>query len=79
MGPKGNSLRRLQEETLCRILIQGRGSMRDPKKEEELLKSSEPKYKYVEVSTLLKYHPLKMDSRVIFFRLIMWLVILYFY
>ncbi|XP_037084642.1 KH domain-containing, RNA-binding, signal transduction-associated protein 3-like isoform X2 [Pollicipes pollicipes] len=29
LGPKGNSLKRLQEETLTRMAILGRGSMRD--------------------------------------------------
>lgn len=47
MGPKGHSLQRLQEETLCRILIQGRGSKRDPNKEKELLATNDPKYKYI--------------------------------
>jgi hypothetical protein len=38
LGPKGNSLRRLQEETGCRMAVFGRGSMRDKEKEEELRK-----------------------------------------
>lgn len=36
IGPKGNSLRRIQEETECRMAVYGRGSMRDKEKEEEL-------------------------------------------
>lgn len=32
MGPKGNSLKRLQEETMCKMSVLGRGSMRDRKK-----------------------------------------------
>lgn len=32
LGPKGNSMRRLQEETLCKMAILGRGSMKDKKK-----------------------------------------------
>ena len=32
LGPKGNSLKRLQEETLTRMAILGRGSMRDKAK-----------------------------------------------
>lgn len=58
LGPKGNSLRRLQEETQCKILIKGRNSMRDKIKEEELRKTDNPRYShlnkdlYVEVSTV---------------------------
>lgn len=29
LGPKGNSLKRLQEETMCKMSILGRGSMKD--------------------------------------------------
>lgn len=36
IGPKGNSLKRMQEETECRITVGGRGSMRDKEKEEQL-------------------------------------------
>lgn len=32
LGPKGNSMRRLQEETLCKMAILGRGSMKDKKR-----------------------------------------------
>lgn len=32
LGPKGNSLKRLQEETMCKMSVLGRGSMRDRKK-----------------------------------------------
>ena len=32
LGPKGNSLKRLQEETLTKMAILGRGSMRDKQK-----------------------------------------------
>ena len=32
LGPKGNSLKRLQEETMCKMAVLGRGSMRDRKK-----------------------------------------------
>lgn len=35
IGPKGNSLRRIQEETGCRMAVFGRGSMRDKDREEE--------------------------------------------
>lgn len=58
LGPKGNSLRRLQEETMCRIGIKGRNSMRDSEKEEELRQSGDPRHAhlhkdlYVEISTV---------------------------
>lgn len=58
LGPRGNSLRNLQKETLCRILIKGRNSMRDAQKEEELRQSGDPrnahlnKDLYVEISTV---------------------------
>ncbi|XP_054737223.1 KH domain-containing, RNA-binding, signal transduction-associated protein 3 isoform X2 [Anastrepha obliqua] len=58
LGPKGNSLRRLQEETLCKMTVLGRNSMRDRAKEEELRSSTDPKYAHlnsdlhVEISTI---------------------------
>ncbi|KAI9577704.1 KH domain-containing, RNA-binding, signal transduction-associated protein 2 [Glossina fuscipes] len=58
LGPKGNSLRRLQEETLCKMTVLGRNSMRDRVKEEELRNSKDPKYAHlnsdlhVEISTV---------------------------
>lgn len=58
LGPKGNSLLRLQEETQCKITIKGRNSMRDKAKEEELRKSDDPRYShlhkdlFVEISTV---------------------------
>ncbi|XP_044150514.1 KH domain-containing, RNA-binding, signal transduction-associated protein 3 isoform X1 [Bufo gargarizans] len=44
LGPRGNSLKRLQEDTLTKMSILGKGSMRDKAKEEELRKSGETKY-----------------------------------
>ncbi|KAK8406716.1 hypothetical protein O3P69_007353 [Scylla paramamosain] len=44
LGPKGNSLKRLQEETMTKMAILGRGSMRDKQKEEELRQSGDPKF-----------------------------------
>ncbi|XP_053566381.1 KH domain-containing, RNA-binding, signal transduction-associated protein 2 [Bombina bombina] len=44
LGPRGNSLKRLQEETYAKMSILGKGSMRDKTKEEELRKSGEAKY-----------------------------------
>ncbi|XP_070498825.1 uncharacterized protein [Chironomus tepperi] len=47
LGPKGNSLKRLQEDTMCKMSVLGRGSMRDRKKEEELRLSGEYKYSHL--------------------------------
>nr|AAB97001.1 QKR58E-2 [Drosophila melanogaster] len=58
LGRKGNSLRRLQEETQCKIVILGRFSMKDRAREEELRNSADAKYAHlnlplhVEVSTI---------------------------
>ncbi|XP_051125071.1 KH domain-containing protein At5g56140-like [Andrographis paniculata] len=34
LGPRGNSLKRVEATTECRVLIRGRGSIKDPTKEE---------------------------------------------
>ncbi|KAL8160170.1 LOW QUALITY PROTEIN: hypothetical protein V2J09_001707 [Rumex salicifolius] len=34
LGPRGNSLKRVEAATECRVLIRGRGSIKDPTKEE---------------------------------------------
>ncbi|CAB3374343.1 Hypothetical predicted protein [Cloeon dipterum] len=47
LGPKGNSLKRLQEETMTKMAILGRGSMRDKQKEEELRASNDPKFSHL--------------------------------
>ncbi|XP_017481280.1 PREDICTED: KH domain-containing, RNA-binding, signal transduction-associated protein 3-like isoform X1 [Rhagoletis zephyria] len=58
LGPKGNTLRRLHQETQCKIIIKGRGSMRDREKEEELRQSGDPRHAhlhkdlYIEISAL---------------------------
>lgn len=58
LGPKGNTLRQLQEETFCKMVIMGRNSMRDQGKEEELRNSGDPKFAHlsrdlhVEISTV---------------------------
>ncbi|XP_076941405.1 KH domain-containing protein SPIN1-like [Bidens hawaiensis] len=36
LGPRGNSLKRIEAATGCRVFIRGRGSMRDRNKEERL-------------------------------------------
>lgn len=51
-------MKRLQEETMCKMAVLGRGSMKDRKKEEELRQSLDPKYAHlmddlhVEISAL---------------------------
>ncbi|XP_052741822.1 glycine-rich protein GRP33 isoform X2 [Bicyclus anynana] len=58
MGPKGNTMKQLQEETMCKMAVLGRGSMRDRQKEEELRNSLDPKHAHlsdelhVEISAL---------------------------
>ncbi|XP_046670736.1 KH domain-containing, RNA-binding, signal transduction-associated protein 3-like isoform X2 [Homalodisca vitripennis] len=47
LGPKGNSLKRLQEDTMTKMAILGRGSMRDRHKEEELRNSGDPKFSHL--------------------------------
>ncbi|XP_058060606.1 KH domain-containing, RNA-binding, signal transduction-associated protein 3-like [Anopheles bellator] len=47
LGPKGNSLKRLQEETMCKMAILGRGSMKDRKREDELRSAMDPKYAHL--------------------------------
>ncbi|KAM9320801.1 KH domain-containing, RNA-binding, signal transduction-associated protein 1 [Gastrophryne carolinensis] len=44
LGPQGNTIKRLQEETGAKISVLGKGSMRDKAKEEELRKGGDPKY-----------------------------------
>ncbi|XP_056633305.1 KH domain-containing, RNA-binding, signal transduction-associated protein 3-like [Diorhabda sublineata] len=47
LGPKGNSLKRLQEDTMCKMAVLGRGSMKDRHKEEELRASGDPKFQHL--------------------------------
>ncbi|XP_023290431.1 KH domain-containing, RNA-binding, signal transduction-associated protein 3 [Orussus abietinus] len=47
LGPKGNSLKRLQEDTMCKMAVLGRGSMKDRQKEEELRLSGDPKFSHL--------------------------------
>ncbi|XP_065175913.1 KH domain-containing, RNA-binding, signal transduction-associated protein 2-like [Sycon ciliatum] len=47
LGPRGLTLKRMQTETNCRMTIMGRGSIRDPAKEEELRISGDPKYEHL--------------------------------
>ncbi|XP_073845264.1 KH domain-containing, RNA-binding, signal transduction-associated protein 3-like [Musca autumnalis] len=58
IGPKGHSLKKLNQETLCYIAIKGRSSMRDEEKEEALRQSGNPAFNhlnknlFVEISTV---------------------------
>jgi len=58
LGPGGSSLRRLQEQTLCKMMVLGRNSMRDKAKEAELRGSKDPKFAHlnrdlhIEISTV---------------------------
>ncbi|GAB4856208.1 hypothetical protein Ancab_014133 [Ancistrocladus abbreviatus] len=36
LGPRGNSLKRVEASTCCRVYIRGKGSIKDPDKEEKL-------------------------------------------
>lgn len=47
LGPQGNTIKRLQEDTGAKISVLGKGSMRDKAKEEGLRKSGEPKYAHL--------------------------------
>ncbi|XP_050671522.1 KH domain-containing, RNA-binding, signal transduction-associated protein 2-like isoform X2 [Leptidea sinapis] len=47
LGPKGNTLKQLQEDTMCKMAVLGRGSMRSKEKEEELRNSLDPKYSHL--------------------------------
>ncbi|XP_039748555.1 KH domain-containing, RNA-binding, signal transduction-associated protein 2-like isoform X2 [Pararge aegeria] len=47
LGPKGNTMKQLQEETMCKMAVLGRGSMRDRQKEEELRNSLDPKHAHL--------------------------------
>ncbi|XP_041484127.1 KH domain-containing, RNA-binding, signal transduction-associated protein 2-like isoform X1 [Lytechinus variegatus] len=47
LGPRGNSLKRLQEITGTKIAILGRGSMRDKQKEDKLREENNQKYAHL--------------------------------
>ena len=48
LGPRGSSLKQLQEETMTKMAVLGRGSMRNKQQEEELRNSSEPKHAHLQ-------------------------------
>ncbi|CAL9104517.1 unnamed protein product [Musa textilis] len=45
LGPRGNSLKRIEASTGCRVLIRGRGSIKDPAREE--LMRGKPGYEHL--------------------------------
>ncbi|KAL8220514.1 UNVERIFIED_CONTAM: hypothetical protein K2H54_048643 [Gekko kuhli] len=47
LGPQGNTIKQLQEETGAKISVLGNGSTRDKTKEEELRKGCDPKYAHL--------------------------------
>nr|P13230.1 RecName: Full=Glycine-rich protein GRP33 [Artemia salina]AAC83400.1 glycine-rich protein [Artemia salina] len=47
LGPGGSTMKQLQDETMTKISILGRGSMRDRNKEEELRNSGDVKYAHL--------------------------------
>nr|XP_027201881.1 branchpoint-bridging protein-like isoform X1 [Dermatophagoides pteronyssinus] len=47
LGPKGNSLKWLQEKTQTKMAIFGRGSMKNKQKEQELRETNDPKYSHL--------------------------------
>jgi len=47
LGPRGSSLKQLQENTMTKMAILGRGSMRDKQQEEELRNSCDPKHSHL--------------------------------
>ena len=47
-------MRRLQDETQCKIVIKGRGSVRDRAKEEELRNSGDPRHGHLNKDLFLE-------------------------
>ena len=47
LGPKGLTFKRMQAETMTKMSILGRGSMKDKEKEEELRQSGEANYEHL--------------------------------
>ncbi|KAK7905013.1 hypothetical protein WMY93_017620 [Mugilogobius chulae] len=58
LGPGGNTIKRLQEETGAKISVLGKGSMKDKNKEEELRKGGEAKYTHLsmELHVFIEVH-----------------------
>ena len=66
LGPKGNSLKRLQEETMTKMAILGKGSFRDRAKEEELRNNPDPKYRW---GILINFNSIWLNIEFILFLL----------
>jgi len=47
LGPRGSSLKQLQEDTMTKMAVLGRGSMRNKQQEEEFRSSSDPKHSHL--------------------------------
>jgi len=47
LGPRGSSLKQLQEDTMTKMAVLGRGSMRNKQQEEEFRNSSDPKHSHL--------------------------------
>ena len=54
LGPKGNTLRRLEQEVNCKIIIRGRGSTRNFDREEELRNSGDPRHAHLNKSPFVE-------------------------
>ena len=64
LGPKGNTLKRLQGNTKTRISILGRGSTRNKEKEEELSLSDDPKHEHLKepLHVLIEVEAVKSEA-----------------
>ncbi|KAL5802107.1 hypothetical protein ACOSQ4_030412 [Xanthoceras sorbifolium] len=47
IGPRGNSLKRVEASTECRVLIRGRGSIKDPGRVMEEIMRGKPGYEHL--------------------------------
>jgi len=47
LGPRGNSLKKLQDDTMTKMAVLGRGSMRNKQHEEEMRSSGDPKHAHL--------------------------------
>ena len=64
LGPKGSILRSIASSTKSKISILGRGSTRDPEKEEELSQSDDPGHKHLKepLHVLIQVKAAKIDA-----------------
>ncbi|KAI6242004.1 KH domain-containing protein [Aphelenchoides fujianensis] len=53
LGPRGISVRRLESETTCKILIRGRGSVKDSRRQERLMNKEGWKHLHDELHVLI--------------------------